>query len=117
LLALAISAWVKWRMAASAALLAIFFVGAVLAQVINNLFVTRLGNLISLQALIGNVWADLFGNFHRQAGHVEGFVDRRMVNVPLFEPPLWASVATLLLICAFCLFLLARRIKAYEVVR
>ena len=33
------------------------------------------------------------------------------------EPPLWASWLVLFLICAFCLWLLSRKVKAYEVVK
>jgi hypothetical protein len=36
--------------------------------------------------------------------------------VDLFEPPLWASWLVLLIICGFCLLLLVRKIRAYEVV-
>jgi hypothetical protein len=35
----------------------------------------------------------------------------------LNEPPLWASWAALFVVCAICLALLSRKVKAYEVVR
>lgn len=115
LLSLAVSAWVKWRVAASAALLALFFVPAAFGGTINNLFQTRLGNLLGLPNLIGNVWADLFGNFSRHAERSSNW--RVRGGVVLMEPPLWANVCMLLLLSLFCLFLLWRKIKAYEVVR
>jgi len=115
LLALAVSAWVKWRVAAGAALLALFFVPPVLSEVINNLFLTRLGSLINVSRVIGQVWADLFGNFQRIAGRHANW--RARDGIALMEPPLWANICVLLLLCAFCLFLLVRKIKAYEVVR
>ncbi len=115
LLSLAVSAWVKWRVAASAALLALFFVPSAFGGVINNLFLTRLGNLLSLPKLIGNVWSDLFGNFSRNAERLSNW--RVRGGIQLMEPPLWANVFVLLLLGLFCLFLLWRKIKAYEVVR
>lgn len=35
----------------------------------------------------------------------------------MLEPPLWCSWVALALICAFCLYLLVRKVRAYEVVR
>jgi ABC-2 type transport system permease protein len=118
LLSLAISAWVKWRVAASAALLGLFFIPPAISEIINNLFVTRLGSLLNLSRVIGMVWADLFGNFSRQTPRIERFANGRVpTRVDLMEPPLWANVFVLLLLCAFCLLLLVRKIKAYEVAR
>ena len=116
LLSLAVSAWVKWRMAASAVLLALFFVPAVLAEIINNLFVTRWGSLISLGALMRAAWQGLFGTFSRQTVEVNVVRGGEWSMVPLNEPPLWCSWAALLIICGFCLLLLVRKVRAYEVV-
>ncbi|MFN2452851.1 MAG: hypothetical protein ABR577_01380 [Pyrinomonadaceae bacterium] len=117
LLALAVSAWLKWRIAASSALLAFFFIPPAIAEVINDLFVTRLGSLINPSKVIGSVWSNLFGNFSRNAQHVEQFVNgRTRMRIDLMEPPLWSNIVVLLLLCAFCLFLLVRKIRAYEVV-
>ena len=38
-------------------------------------------------------------------------------EVIMNEPPLWASWFALFLICALCLWLLSRKVKAYEVVK
>lgn len=117
LLALAISAWLKWRMAASGALLGIFFIPAVFGEIINGLFWTRLGNLLSLNALIGAVWSGLFGTWVSETGHIRGRINGRFVEVVMREPPLWSSWVVLFVIFGLCLLLLARRIKAYEVVK
>ena len=117
LLSQAISALVKWRMAASAALLAIFFIPSAFGQIINNIFWTRWGNLMSLSAIITNVWDGLFGIFVRERGNFRGRINGQRVNLTLFEPPLWCSWLALALICAFCLYLLVRKVRAYEVVR
>jgi len=118
LLSQTISAWVKWRVASSAALLGVFFIPTAFAAVFNELFETRWGHLIDLQALIGNVWSGLFGNFVRQTTQVQQVRNGRILReVVMSEPPLWASWFVLFLICAFCLWLLSRKVKAYEVVR
>lgn len=117
LMSQAVSALVKWRMAASAALLAIFFIPSAFGQIINNIFWTRWGNIISLQAIIGNIWSGLFGTFVRQTGNFRGRINGQRVNITMLEPPLWCSWLALVLMCAFCLYLLVRRVRAYEVVR
>lgn len=116
LLSLAISSWVKWRIAASAALIGIFFIPSAFAEAINAIFVTRMGNIISLPVLIKSAWSGLFGMFVRQSGRMRSFNRGQRIFVDLFEPPLWASWMVLLAICAFCLWLLYRKVRAYEVV-
>jgi ABC-2 type transport system permease protein len=117
LLSQAISALVKWRVIASAALLGIFFIPSVFGEVINNIFLTRWGNIISLGALIKNVTAGLFGTFVRASGHFTDWRGGFGREIIVYEPPLWASWFALFVICAICLALLSRKVKAYEVVR
>jgi ABC-2 type transport system permease protein len=117
LLALSISAWVKWRLAASAALFALFFIPAIFGEVINGLFLTRIGKLLSLSALGNALWSGLFGTFTRDGGQVRVRSGGRLTYYQLVEPPLWSSWLMLALICAGCLFLLYRKVRAYEVVR
>ena len=119
LLALAISAWVRWRVVASGALLGWFFIPSAIGDMVNSLFLTRLGNLISPAALIRNIWRGLFGTFMREVGNfnVEDAWGRRFADVVLREPPLWASWLVVALICLVCLLLLARKVRAYEVIR
>jgi ABC-2 type transport system permease protein len=114
LLTLALSAWVKWRLAASAALIGVFMIPSAFAAALNDIFQTHWWHIISLPNLIKNAWAGLFGVFVRQTGSMR--VGRR-ATIPLFEPPLWGTWLMLIAICAFCLFLLVRKIRAYEVVR
>ena len=118
LMSQAISAWVKWRLAARAALLAVFFIPTIFAAVVNEIFQTRWGHIFDLQALIRNVWSGLFGTFVRQTGNVEEARNGRVIRlITMTEPPLWASWFVLFLICAFCLWLLSRKVRAYEVVK
>jgi len=118
LMSQAISAWVKWLVAARAALLGLFFIPTVFAAIVNEIFQTRWGHIFDLRALIGNVWAGLFGTFARQGTERGEFRRNGIVTQIVFtEPPLWASWFVLFLICALCLWLLSRKVKAYEVVR
>jgi len=114
----AVSAWVKWRVAARAALLGIFFIPTAFAEIINQIFETRWGHIFDLRALIGNVWAGLFGTFVQQSGQIQEYRNGRIIREAIVsEPPLWASWVVLFLICTFCLWLLSRKVKAYEVVK
>jgi len=119
LLSQTISALVKWRVVASGALLAVFFIPAVFGEFLNLVFQTHWGNILSLGALIKNVTAGLFGTFDRVAGMVQitDFNDNVVREIAVLEPPLWASWAALFVISAICLALLSWRVKAYEVVR
>jgi ABC-2 type transport system permease protein len=98
LLALAVSAWIKRRLAAGAALLAVFFFGAGLGQAVNVVLRTQEGFLLNLAKLIATVEEQLFRQFSW--------------GVPAGDA--WIA---LVVICAFCLFLLERKVRAYEVVR
>ncbi|HJR08299.1 MAG TPA: ABC transporter permease subunit [Pyrinomonadaceae bacterium] len=117
----AISAWVKWRVVASAALLAIFFIPAAFGAIINVLFTTRWGNLLSLPTVMKMVWAGLFGLFKRQVTDMQIFIgndgEGTVSQITLMEPPLWTAWAVLALLCVFCLWLLSRKVRAYEVVK
>jgi len=117
LLTQTISAWVKWRLAASAGLIGLFFIPSVFAAILNEMLATRWGNLLSLGSLIRNVSAGLFGTFVQQAGQVQRMRGGVIVETVMVEPPLWASWLILFLICALCLWLLSRKVKAYEVVK
>jgi len=99
LLSLALSAWVKWKLAAGALLMGVFFVTAGFGEAINSIFETDLGYVINIGELIKTVWAWLFG-------------------VPLqAKVPITSAWSALLGICAGCISLLARRVRAYEVAR
>ena len=118
LMSQAISAWVKWLVAARAALLAAFFIPTAFAAIVNEIFQTRWGHIFDLRALIGNVWAGLFGTFVRRVSEQEQVRNGRLISqVVVTEPPLWASWFMLFLICALCLLLLSRKVRAYEVVK
>jgi len=101
LLAVALSAWIKRKLAAGAALLGVFFFGAGFGQAINAVLRTRNGSLIDLANLIAGVESQLF---------------RQYTLRPIGIPTDWAWLV-LLAISAFCLLLLEKKVRAYEVVR
>ena len=118
LLALTVSSLLRWRTVASGALVALMFVPMAFGEIINNLFQTRMGHLLSFNALIRAVWSGLFRNFVVQTGHIRVENRGRVVyEVFLNEPPLWASWLVLSLVCMVCVWLLARRVRAYEIVK
>jgi ABC-2 type transport system ATP-binding protein len=56
LLAMALSAWVKWRIVAGALLLGVMFFGAGFAQAINAVMRTDSGHFFNVAYLMGTVW-------------------------------------------------------------
>jgi ABC-2 type transport system permease protein len=101
LVALAISAWVKWKPVARVTLLIVFFVFSGFARALNEALDTWWGWTFSLWAAMQNVWAFLFS----------AEIDSDLAV------PVWAAWLTLAAGCALCLWLLSRRVRAYEVVR
>ena len=99
LLAMALSAWVKWKIVAGALLLAVFFFGAGFAQAINSVMRTEAGHFLSIVYLMGTVWRSLFGMD----------AERSM--------PVHQAWIALLAYCAICLALLVRKVRAYEVIK
>lgn len=99
LLAMALSAWVKWRIVAGALLLAMLFFGAGFAQAINAVMRTSLGHFVDLGYLMTVVWSSLF---------------RTDADLSISALQAWIAI---LIYCAICLGLLLRKVKAYEVVR
>lgn len=116
LLSQAISAVVKWRVIASAALLGLFFIPSIFGEAVNNLFFTRWGSIISPTAIMRSISSGLFGTFTATTSMTQ-WDGRRGHAIILSEPPLLASWFVLFVICAVCLALLSRKVKAYEVVK
>lgn len=99
LLALAVSAWVKWKPVARIVLLILFFVMNGFGRVMEMALGTWWSELLSMRVVIQTAWAGLFG----------------------LEPPTGMPVAAawtaLVAGSLVCLGLLLRRVRAYEVVR
>jgi len=102
LLALAVSAMVKWRPLATGGLLVIFFAGAGFASMTNQILVLnrQWGLLVSLDSSISMVFYWL----------MEGEAERGHV-------PAWTAFVTLVALSLACVALLRVKIRAYEEVR
>src|SRR5687768_18505611 len=59
LLGLALSAWVRWKIMASALLFGIFFISAAFSEIVNEVLDTKMGYLFNLGHLIGTIWAKI----------------------------------------------------------
>ena len=112
LLALALSAWVKWKPAAGGLMFGVFFVAAAFGAVINGVQRTRWGNLFNISHLIGSVWVQLFEGSNKTTS---GAVFFRVTAGE--ELPLWCCWIALGVLCLICLYMLARKIRGAEVVR
>jgi len=99
LVALALSAWIKWRIAAGGAILAVFFAGAGFGTAVNAIVRTQYGSLFDLRKVIGLVFAQMFR-------------DPAQNDVPASDA--WTALA---LTCIISLWLLSKRVKAFEVVK
>jgi len=112
LLGLAISAWVRWRLVASGALFAIFFAGTAFGEIWRAAVRDSWGRLANLSYMVELVWRNLFALDLPRTLAQEMLDDRRVA-----DPPVWAAWLALSSVCAACLWLLSRRLKAREVVR
>lgn len=99
MLAMALSAWVKWRVVAGALLLAVMFFGAGFAQAVNAVLRTDAGHFFDVGYLMAAIWMGLFK------------VD---ADRAISAAQAWIAILTY---CSFCLWLLMRKVRAYEVIR
>jgi ABC-2 type transport system permease protein len=99
LIAMAISAWIKWKTAAGAAILGIFFVGAGFGTAINAVLRTKYGSLINLSQVMNTLWSSLF---------------REHADTGLDPLDAWNALAV---VCLLCLWLLFKKVRAFEVVK
>jgi ABC-2 type transport system permease protein len=99
LIALALSAWVKWRIAAGGAILGVFFAGAGFGTALNAIVRTEYGALFDLRRVIGLIFSQMF---------------RDTSPSPVPAGDAWTALAVA---SAICLWLLSKRIKPFEVVK
>jgi len=112
LLALALSAWVKWRAVAGGLMFGLFFVFSAFGAVINAVVSTSWGHLLNVSFLVGSVWVWLFEGNNPTTDGAVFFRAPRGEALPLGA--VWGALAVLGLIC---LYMLARKIRGAEVVR
>jgi hypothetical protein len=99
LLATAFSAWIKWRTAASAALFAIFIIPLPIGGAFKGMFNTDKGFMLSLAMAFNGLSKELF-----RLDWMESFLS---AGESLFVFAAYAAI---------CLFMLSRKVRAYEVV-
>jgi len=99
LLALALSAWIKWKIAAGGLVLGVFFAGAGFGTALNSVMRTNYGTLLNLTEVMFTIWSRLFSWPSETGISVEAS---------------WICVGV---VCATCLWLLIRRVRAFEVVK
>lgn len=99
LLALAISAWVRWKIVAGGLLLAVMFVNSGFAAAFNGILRTKSGHYFDVAVLNATIWANFFG--------VE----------PPSDIPILNACLVLALLCGLLLLILRRKVRPFEVVR
>jgi ABC-2 type transport system permease protein len=99
LIALAISAWVRWKIAAGGLILGVFFVGAGFGAVINNVMRTKNGSMIDIVQMMATAWGQLF---------------RYDTGNGITAAQAWMVLA---IVSAISLWLLSRKVRAFEVVK
>ena len=106
-MALALSAWVKWKAVARLVLLGALTVPAGFGRAMNEILdlETDWGALISPADLVSIIRANMFGD------RLPEWVHNNILDVPIYSA--WLVIG---FICLACLGLLARKIQAYEVV-
>ena len=104
LMSLALSAWIKWRIAASGALFASFIIPTAVTMMISELFRTPWSQLFSPSMLMQVV-----------TDHLYRFNNALNLDADVVLPA-WAGWTGLIGMFAFCIWMLTRKVKAYEVV-
>jgi ABC-2 type transport system permease protein len=111
ILGLALSAWVRWKIMASALLFGIFFISGALSAIVNEVLDTKYGYLLNPGHLIAVIWAKLLVVPPKRTLLGEMF-NVRMSN----DIPQWAAWAAILSIIAFCIWVLNQKLRGREVV-
>jgi ABC-2 type transport system permease protein len=112
LLALALSAYVRWRIVATGLFAATFFVSAGLGNTLNEVLRTYWGNALNLTYVITTIWRDMFEVPAARRIRRGDVADLRALDVPTGY--CWL---VLIAVAALSLYVLNRRLRAREVVR
>ncbi len=104
LLATALSAWLKWRIAASGALFAVFVIPTPITIMINEMFHSKVGTLIHPAMLLNMLMDKMFRM-------------ENSVTPDWMVPPTWSMWASLIVLALLCVGLLSLKVRAYEVIK
>ena len=116
LLANALSASLKRRWPATAALVGLFFIPGIVGGILDNFLTTPWGRLLSPLALMRIIWQGLFRLNLPAYGLVPGPNGHRVLGV-LPPVPAWSAWLVVALLAAGCLALLARSLRPYPPIR
>lgn len=100
LVALAISAYVRWRIVATGLIVAVIFIPAGFGAVMNAVLRTKWGMLLNVPYTVSLIWGDLF-----------------RTPIPFQAVPVSAAWMALIAVAAISLLLLHRQVQARQVVR
>jgi len=106
LLSMALAVWVRWRIAATALMMGTFFLLPAFGGIFDLILRTHWGRLLNFSYVMMVIWSSLFRVPEQQ---------RHFAKLDVV--PLWSAWATVFVVCAICLWLLHRRLKAREVER
>jgi ABC-2 type transport system permease protein len=106
LLALAVSAWVRWRMVATGMLFGIFLVGEAFGHAIVQIAGIRWGKLLAFDDLVQTIWAQMFGGVE--------FLGHSFPESPLPVAACWVMLGA---VAAVSLWILHKKLVACEVSR
>ena len=101
LFAVALSVWVRWRIAATTLIVGSIFLLPGFGAAINAVMRTNWGSLLNLSYVMRIIWASLFR------------LDPNYFGAD--KLPLWSAWASVLTVCAFSLMIINKRLKAREV--
>ena len=104
LVSMALSVWMKWRITATAAMLAVFFVVPGFGVAIDQVLRVHWGTLLNLPIDLLRIWVRMFGAQDRV--RISGGA------IPVWEP--WAAI---IMVCWLAVLLLDKRLRAKEIIR
>jgi len=116
LVAMASSAWLRWKSAAAGMLFALFFFPAGFGQAANAIMQTGWGSLLNGIVLIGTVWNSLFF-INDPERYDRAAVALNPMGFSAPPIPAWSAWLMVAGVCIASLVLLSRKIRAHEVVR
>lgn len=111
LLGLALSAWVRWKIMASALLFGFFFISSALSAIVNRVLETNYGYLLNPGHLIGVIWARMLDVGPKKT-LLGNLFDVRLSD----DVPQWAAWLAMGAIMTFCVWLLDQKLRGREVV-
>ncbi len=112
LMAMALSAWVRWKPVAGGLMFAIFFILTGLGAMFDAMLDMHWGQLVSMPTMVATVWVWLMEGSVASGGGSGFFTIARDAQIPV-----WLALLMIGLFCLLCVLLLASRIRGAEVMQ